>query len=138
MTTEAEQDISKTNPRIPFLLRIISIAIFAEGVLGLLFFVLAGIFQMSTENFTGVVGLTGFSSYFYSFYIALHVVIFSGLVLSGVFLLKLRKFGFYLFIISYLILVFLTVYTNNIFGWTAIVVGLSFFAVLAYFYKKMK
>lgn len=138
MSIEAEEDLKKESLRIPFLLRILSIAILVEGILGLLFFILAGIYQLSYGNFTETLELNGFSNYFYSFYIILHILIFSGLTLSGLLLLKLRRLGFYIFIFSYLMMVTINMFSNNTIGWSAIVVGLSFFVFLAYFYKKMK
>lgn len=138
MTIESDQGLKTASPRIPFLLRVLSIAILLEGLLGLIFFVLAGLFQMNADSFTRIIELNGLSSYFYSFYIILHIAVFSGLVLSGLLLLKWRRLGFYIFIFSYLTMAIANVYVNNTFGWTAIVVGFSFLTVLAYYYKKMK
>ena len=124
-------------PRIPLLLRIISIVILLEGVLGVLFFIAAGIFQLNDTHFIGNTGLNSLSANFYSFYIMLQIVLFSGFVLSASFLLKLRKIGYYLFIINYLILTGFAIYLNDVFAWTTAVVGLAFIGVLTYYLKKM-
>ena len=130
-------DNKNTVPHIPLLLRIVSILIIVEGMFGLLFFIATGVFQLNDANFTGSIDINGFSRNFYSFYIILHIALFSGFVLSGVFLLKSRKIGYYLFIINYLILTGFGMYLNGIFAWTAIIVGLGFIAILAYYSKKM-
>ena len=137
MKTGSETDNKNKIPRIPLLLRIASLVILLEGVLGMLFFVAAGIFQLNDNSFIGNTALSGLSPNFYSFYIILHIALFSGFVLSGLFLLKSRKTGYYLFIINYLILTGFGIYLNDVFAWTTIVVGLGFIAVLTYYLKKM-
>ncbi len=137
MTINSEMDKINVVPRIPLLLRIISIIILVEGVLGFLFFMAAGLFQLSDTNFVGFSGLNGLTPNFYSFYIILHIALFSGFILSGIFMLKLKKKGYYLFIINYLILTGFGIYLNDVFVWTTIIVGLGFITVLTYYFKKM-
>jgi len=137
MANNSETDKKNTAPHIPLLLRVVSVLILVEGILGLLFFIAAGIFQLNDTHFIGNTGLNGLSANFYSFYIILHIVLFSGFVISGLFLLRLRKNGYYLFIINYLIATGFTIYLNDVFAWTTIVVGLAFIAVLTYYFKKM-
>ena len=137
MTTVTALDKEKPSLRIPLLLRIVSILILIEGMLGMLLFVSAGIFQLNDPNFIGSIGLNGFSSNFYSFYIVLHIIIFTGLLISGFFLLKLKKIAYYLFISNYLVLSLITIYTNEVFGWSTIIIGLVFLAILTYFRKSM-
>ena len=137
MTTVTSLNKEKPSLRIPILLRIVSILILIEGLLGMLLFVSAGIFQLNDPNFIGSIGLNGFSSNFYSFYIALHIIIFTGLLISGFFLLKLKKFAYYLFISNYLVLSIITIYTNEVFGWSTIIIGVVFLAIMTYFKKSM-
>lgn len=137
MTVDSEADKKNTIPHIPLLLRIVSILILVEGVMGVLFFIVAGIFQLNDAHFIANTGLHGLSANFYSFYIILHIVLFSGFVISGLYLLRLRRIGYYLFIINYLIATGFTIYLNDIFAWTTIVVGLAFIAVLTYYFKKL-
>lgn len=137
MTTVPVLDKEKPILRIPLLLRIISILILIEGLLGMLLFLSVGIFQLNDPNFIGSIGLNGFSSYFYSFYIVLHIIIFTGLLMSGFFLLKLKKIAYYLFISNYLVLSLIHIYTNEVFGWSTIVIGLAFLAILTYYKKNM-
>ena len=137
MTIGSETDKKNTIQHIPLLLRIVSILILVEGVLGVLFFIVAGIFQLNDTHFIANTGLNDLGANFYSFYIILHIVLFSGFVISGLFLLRLRKNGYYLFIINYLIATGFTIYLNDVFAWTTIVVGLAFIAVLTYYFKKL-
>lgn len=137
MTIDPKPAIKIPLARIPLLLRIVSVSIVVEGLLGLLFFISAGIFQLNDANFTGSITENRFSSNFYSFYIILHIVIYSGLGLSGLLLLKSRKIGFYLFIFNYLILTLFNFYLNELFAWTAIIIGFIFLAVLIFYNKKM-
>ena len=135
MTTEPE--IESTRPSLPLLLRIVSLLILVEGVLGLLFFIATGFFQLNDENFAGTSASLSQSSNFYSFYIVLQLVLYSGFILSAYFLLSLKKTGYYLFIINYLIFAGFSLFFNDVFSWTISIVGLVFLAVLTYFLKKM-
>lgn len=137
MTIVSDTDKINTTPCIPLLLRIVSIIIIVEGLLGMLFYIAAGIFLLNDANYIGTIDVKGLSRNFYSFYIILHIALFTGFVLSGMFLLKLRKIGYYLFIINYLILTGFGIYLNDVFAWTTIIVGLGFIAVLTYYIKKM-
>jgi hypothetical protein len=137
MANDSKTDNEKVVLRIPLLLRIVSIFIVVEGVLGLLFFIAAGIFQLNDLHFTGNTELNGFSRNFYSFYIVLHIVLFAGFLLSGMFLLRLKKAAYYLFIINYLIFTGFGIYMNNTFAWTTIIVDMGFIAALTYYLKKM-
>jgi hypothetical protein len=119
------------------LLRAVSIIVIVEGLLGLLFFMTAGIFQLNDSDFIGNTGFNGLNRNFYSFYIILHIVLFSGFIFCGVFLLRLRKRAYYLFIINYLILTGFSIYMNNVFTWSTIIVGLVIIAILTFYIKKM-
>ena len=137
MTIDSEIDKKNTTPRTPLLLRIVSIVILVEGVLGLLFFISAGIFKLYDKEFAGSLDLGGYSSNFYSFYIILHIAIFLGFVISAIYLLKSKRIGFNLFIISYIVLAGINFYMNDTIAWASIVIGLGFLAVLMYFKKRM-
>ncbi|MCF6169469.1 MAG: hypothetical protein L3J31_04330 [Bacteroidales bacterium] len=137
MTTDSHSKKKTPAARTPLLLRIVSIVIIVEGCLGLLFFVLAGIFQLNDANFTAGISENGFSSNFYSFYIILHVFLYSGLGVSGFLMLSLRRIGFYLFIFNYLIMTAFSIYLNDLFAWTAVISGFIFLTLLIFSYKKL-
>ncbi len=137
MTTETGESVKHPLFGIHFLLRVAAIVIAVEGIVGLLFFILAGIYQLTGESFPVSPADGGADRNLYSFYIILHIILFTGLLVSGILLLKARKTGLYLFIISYIILAILNYYFNDVFSWTMVVTGFVLLVVLIFFSKKL-
>jgi len=137
MKAESHIEIIPGAASVPLLLRLVAVLIIVGGLLSILFFVLVGIFHLNDDSFIGNEDISGLGGNFYSFYIVLHIVLYSSFVLSGVYLMRLRKSGYYLFIINYLILTAFAIYLNDTFSWSTVIIGLSLLAVLSVYIKKM-
>ena len=120
---------------VPFLLRAVSILVLTSGALGLVFYLIATIFQLAGRNFLYDFGYKNFNELGLYVILFLHLALNSGLVVSALQLLRLRKRGMYLFGISFLVFALLSYFLQDDFGWTIPLIGFLIFLVI-FFYRK--
>jgi hypothetical protein len=123
--------------RVPFFLRVASIFVLVTGIVGVLFYLLVGIYQLADRNFLYDLKYKGFSGFGYFFILITQMALNVGLIISAMMLLRLKRRGMYLFTISYLVFAFLSYFLQDDYGWTVPVVGLVLLLVIALHYKKL-
>lgn len=126
-----------TTKSIPFFLRVISIVILVAGSIGVVFYLLVLGYQIADRNFLYELRYKAFSGFGYYLILLTQLLLNVGLIISGVLLLKLKKKGFYVFAISYLVLAIMGFVVQDEYGWTAPVVGLLLLVIIALHYKKL-
>jgi hypothetical protein len=127
----------KSSGSVPFFLRVVSIIIMVTGFVGVVFYLLVAIYQIADRNFLYELKYKGFSGIGYYTILLTQLALNIGLIVSSMLLLKLRRVGLYLFIISYIVFAFLSYLLQDDYGWTIPVVGMALLIVIALHYKKL-
>jgi hypothetical protein len=122
---------------VPFFLRVVSILILVTGVVGVIFYLLAIIYQVADRNFLYELKYKGFSGSGYYVILLIQLALNLGLTLSAMLLLRLRRVGLYLFAISYIVFASLSYLLQDDFGLSIPVVGLFLLLIIALHYKKL-
>lgn len=123
------------NIGLPFFFRLTSLAILIEGILGLiLFFAVIG-YSVFNKTFLFNWGYDAFAGMSIFVMLILQLVLYSGLTFSGAQLLRRKKSGFYIFTLSYLLLVGVNYFVQNEFSMTGVVIGIIVWLILLLNYK---
>ncbi|MBI9037560.1 MAG: hypothetical protein JEY97_05445 [Bacteroidales bacterium] len=130
-----QNDTSKTAKNRPIFLSVLCFIIFTYcGVLIILF--LSGIFNISwiTKMLNEYSQEISFSITEVLFYSILGLLVFSVMFFGAIKLWYLKKYGFYAFSISNLIIIAFQIFTSN-FNWFSIIISLLFIFLFSLFYK---
>jgi hypothetical protein len=123
---------------IPFFLRVVAILILLTGSLGLLFYATVLVYQLAGRNFLYDFGYKEFDGTSLYFILFLYIALNTGLVISALQLLKLKRKGMYLFGISYLVFALLSYILQEDYGWSLPVIGLFIFLTILLHKSKLK
>ena len=136
MTQIVSSHKSKTGS-VPFLLRAVAILILVSGALGLFFYLTVTVYELAGRNFLFDFGYKNFNEQ--GLYVILFLLIFlnSGLVISAILLLRLKKTGMYLYGISFIVYALLSYLLQDDFGWTIPVIGLALFLTIFIYRKRL-
>lgn len=96
-----ENSQSKT---FPFFLRVSAIFILVIGIIGALFYLLAAVFQLTGQDYLYNIEYKGFSGVSFYLMLIIQIVLNSGLILSSILLLNLKKSGIYTFATTFVII----------------------------------
>ncbi len=128
---------SNSSGSVPFFLRVVSISILVTGSVGVLFYLLIVIYQITDRNFLYELKYKGFSGFGYYLILFTQLTLNIGLILSAMLLLKLKRSGLYVFTISYIVFAFLSYLLQDDYGWTVPVVGFVLLLFIALHFKKL-
>ena len=129
--SENEEAISlKTARSVPFFLRVVAILLLVTGIVGGVFYLLVAVFQISGRNFLYNEEYKGFSGLAYYAILTIQVLLYGGLVLSGILLLRLKRSGVYLFALSYLVFTVLGFLLQEEYGWSMPVAGIVVLVII--------
>ena len=115
---------------VPFFLRVVTILILVTGIFGLLFYLTITFYQITGRNFLYDFGYKDLDSQGLYFMLILYISLNSGLVLSALQLMRLKKTGMYVFGISYLVFVLLSYFMQDDLGWILPAIGLLLFLTI--------
>ena len=123
---------------VPFFLRVVAILILVTGVLGLLFYVTVTIYQVAGRNFLYDFGYKDFDRKGLYIILFLFIALNTGLIISALQLLRLKRAGMYLFGISYIVFALLSYFLQDDLGWFTPGVGLLLFLTVFIHKNKLK
>jgi len=123
---------------IPFLIRLGSILILVTGSIGLLFYLFAAGFQLTGQNYLYGIDFKGFGGSSFYVVISMQLVLNAGLILSGIFLLKLKKTGIYLFSITFIVMALLNYFLQGDKNLAIPIIGTVIIILLFLYKNKMK
>jgi hypothetical protein len=121
--------------QLPFVFKTIVYFILVYSILGLSFFLFVLFYQLFDRNFLLEWKYKGFDSVTIIIYLMLQAVLHGGLLLSAIQLFKLKKTGFFIFAISYLVLTILSFFMYYESGWISAVIGIIVLAILIIYLK---
>lgn len=123
---------------VPFFLRVVTILILVTGIFGLLFYLTVTFYQITGSNFLYDFEYKDFNKQGLYFILFLYIALNSGLVISALQLLRLKRAGMYLYGISYLVFALLNYFLQDGLGWIMPVIGLLLFLTIFIHKKKLK
>jgi len=118
----------------PFLLRLVVIFILVESIIAFLFFFLALIFRLADSNFLLEIEYKGLSGTGFLLFLSLLTLLHAGLFLSALLMLRKKRKGFYLYLITLPILIAISYYSENEIGYIALI--LSVLSILIIFINR--
>ncbi len=122
---------------VPFFLRAIAILLLVTGIFGLLYYVTVTLFQVTGRNFLYDFRYKGFDETGLYFIIFLYIALYSGLVISALQLLRLKRKGMYLYGISLVVFALLSYFLQDDFGWIIPGIGLFLFLLTLFHWRML-
>lgn len=125
-----------TKSRLPVFLQVSSTIIIVMGIVGFLFFTAASIYQFNHPNFLYSISNINNQYIHLNVYILIQSLLHIILIISGILIIKLKKFGFYLFFSVYLILLASEIFYENRLFLNYVIVGLILLFILVIYYRR--
>lgn len=122
---------------VPFFLRAAAILLLVTGAFGLIFYLTVLIFQLLGRNFLYEFRYKGFDETGLYFILFLYIALNSGLVISALQLLKLKRVGMYLYGISFVVFALLSYILQDDFGWILPGIGMLLLFVILLHLRKL-
>ena len=122
---------------LPFFYRLTSLAILVESILGFLLFFTVFMYSLSNRAFVLNWGYDDFSGKSFYLLVILQLVLFAGLALSAIQLLRRKKSGFYIFTLSYLLQTGVNYFVQHEFSLTGVIIGFVLWLILLLNFKLM-
>ncbi|NOX84675.1 MAG: hypothetical protein GXO86_01725 [Chlorobi bacterium] len=120
---------------LPFFYRLSSIVILIESTLGFLLFFTVFWYSVFNRAFVYNWGYDEFSGKNFYLLVILQLVLYAGLALSGIQLLRRKKSGFYIFSLSFLLQLATNYFVQNEFSFTGLIIGFMLWLILLLNYK---
>lgn len=120
---------------IPLLIKAVSMLLIVEGALGLLFFSSIFFYQAFHPGFIGNWGFENYSGPMLYLILALFASVHGGLIVGGIYLIRLNRKGVYITLLSILVLVFMSFWLNGQLDWMGMIAGILVLILLSYFVK---
>ncbi len=133
-----EESIIQPFKRTPFLLKVISLVIMVEGIIGFLFFAAILVYQLLNPGFLSGWGYGHYSGSSLYLILLMYVVIHLGMVLSSILLLKQNRKGLYLLILSIGLLILSSYLLHGELNWLGVFAGFTLLTLLLFFVKSLK
>lgn len=118
----------------PFFLRFVVIFILIVSLFGFLFFFFALVFRIADSDFLLEIEYRGLSGNNFLLFLTLLTVLYAGLFLSAVLMLRRKIRGFYLYAITLPILIVISFYSENEIGYFAPTLGVL--SILVIFFNR--
>ena len=122
---------------LPFFYKLASLVILIESILGFLLFFTVFIYSVSNRTYVLNWGYGGFTGKNFYLLIVLQMILYAGLMLSGIQLLRKKRSGFYIFTLSYLLQLGVNYFVQNEPSWTGIITGAVLWLILFLHYRIM-
>ncbi len=120
---------------LPFFYRLTSLVILVESILGFLLFFTVFMYSLSNRAFVLNWGYDDFSGKSFYLLVILQMVLYAGLVLSAIQLLRRKRSGFYIFTLSYLLQLGVNYFVQHEFSFTGLVLGFGLWVILLLNFK---
>lgn len=133
-----EESIDILSKKTPYILRVLAIFILVLGVIGFLFYSAVLAYQIFDSDFLADWSYSNFSGTTIILILVLQEVVHFGLVLSAILLLKGKRQGLFIFIVSYGIIVALGYLLHDVFGWFGLGLGFLMATIMTLYYKRLK
>jgi len=133
-----EDSIIQPFKRTPFLLKVISLVIMVEGIIGFLFFATILVYQLLNPEFLSGWGYGHYSGSSLYLILSMYAVIHLGMVLSSILLLKQNRKGLYLLILSIGLLTLSSYLLHGELNWLGVIAGFILLTLLLFFVKSLK
>lgn len=138
MVTEENVVIQSVKKSTPFLLKVVSILLLIDGVIGFLFFTVVMAYQYTNPEFLSGWGYGQYSGSLLYLILSIYIMVHLGLILSAFLILNRKKQGIYILTLSLFVLEILSFLLYDEINWVGLAAGLTIIVVTLLFWKSFK
>ncbi len=122
----------------PFLLKVVAVLLLIEGVIGFLFFTVVLFYQYINADFLSGWGYGQYSGTNLYLILSVYSIVHLGLILSAILILKRKKQGIYILILSLFVLTITSFLLHGEVNWVGIGIGMAITVVILFYWKSFK
>lgn len=138
MVTEENVVIQPVKKSTPFLLKVVSVLLLIEGVIGFLFFTVVMVYQYANPEFLSGWGYGHYSGSALYLILSIYSMVHLGLILSAFLILNRKKQGIYILTLSLFVLEILSFLLYDEVNWVGLAAGLTIIVVMLLFWKSFE